>query len=419
MLDRTVAPPFVKSTSFQLIAPQAEALPNGVELFFIHGGPQEVLKIEMIFSGGRWFEEKPAAAYFASYQLAKGTRNKSSFEIASIFDQYGAHLEINPGLDFVSVSVYALTKNLRPVLQLLTEIVSAPVFPEKEFRQFQTVFIQTLKINNEKTSYVASQTFRKHLFGEQHPYGVEVDEGKVTAMTTADLQQHFTRFFQSPKVFVSGKISAGNRQMIVENLQGLPAGNPVTTIRSHTHADPVSLHIERADSVQSSVRMGAKSILRSHPDYVSVLFASHVLGGYFGSRLMKNIREEKGLTYGISASLHGLKNESYLIIGADVNKQNVNLTFDEIRKELKNLRSARISADELETTRNHFIGSLQAEITTAFAHAEKWKTITLFELSQEHYQNMIAKIENITPHEIAEASEQYLHEDSFSQIAVG
>lgn len=419
MLDRTVAPPFVKSTSFDLITPHEKQLPNGVHIFFVPGGTQEVVKIELIFEAGRWFEQRPGTAYFAAHQISKGTKSKSSFEIATIFDLYGAHLEINPGLDFVSVSLYALTKNLAPVLQLLVEILSNPIFPDKEFTQSQAVFIQNLKINNEKTSYVASQTFRKDMFGAAHPYGIDVDEESVRALSTTDLRKHFNDLFHSPKVFVSGKIDDSVGDMITDNLGQLRGGKQPVPNQFTVDTKPVNRHIEKADSVQSSVRAGGRSVLRSHPDYVAILFASHILGGYFGSRLMKNIREEKGLTYGISASVHALKNESYLIIGADVNKQNVTLTFDEIRKELEKMRTTTISGDELETTRNHFIGSLQAEITTPFAHAEKLKTIALFNLKRDHYQKMIGLIENITPDRIKEISEQYLHEDSFFQIAVG
>ena len=419
MLDRTIPPPFVKSSTFKLITPRENELTNGIRLFFVPGGSQDVLKIEMVFQAGRWFEGSPAAAYFATHMLSKGTKGKSSFAIASIFDQYGAHLEVSPGLDFVSVSLYALTKNLKPVLDLLVEVASEPVFPEREYAQLQSLFIQNLNINNEKTSYVASLTFRKNLFGNTHPYGKEIEEPYVKALEKTEIEKHFANFFHSPLVFVAGKIDAETSTHILKTLQQLPTGKPPDPIRHKVDVQPTSQYLERDGSVQSSVRMGKRSILRSHPDYVPVLFVSHVLGGYFGSRLMKNIREEKGLTYGISASVHGLKYDSYLVIGADVNKQNAHLTFAEIRKELKNLRTAAISTGEMETARNHFIGSLQAEITTPFAHAEKIKTITLFDLQKDHYQEMITTIESITPSDVASISEQYLHEDSFFQVAVG
>ena len=224
MLDRTIAPPFVKTSSFNLITPEEKKLPNGVDVFFIPGGFQDVLKIELGFAAGRWFEEKLALAYFTSELMPKGTQRKNSFEIAQIFDQYGAHLEINPGHDFVSVSLYALNKNLSPVLQLLIEILSEPVFPKKEFAQTRDTFIQNLKINNEKTSFVASHAFRKKLFGDRHPYGAEVEERDVKALHTSDFKTHFSQYIHSPKVFVSGRIDASGRALMLQTFQQLRSG---------------------------------------------------------------------------------------------------------------------------------------------------------------------------------------------------
>lgn len=419
MLDRKVAPPYVKTTSFDLITPEENKLSNGIDLFFVPGGFQDVLKIELIFHAGRWFEEKWGAAYFTAHLLSKGTKQKSSFKIAQLFDKYGAHLEISPGLDFVSISLYSLSKNLAPVLQLLIEILSEPTFTEKEFDQAKSVFIQNLKVNNEKTSFLAAKLFRKNLFGETHPYGSELEETDVNALETKHFQKHFFGFFDSAKVFVSGKIDSGNEGQILDTFTQWQHHKYPHNIHHTIQAQPQHQYLKKKESVQSSVRMGGRSILRSHPEYIPVLFVSHILGGYFGSRLMKNIREEKGLTYGISASIHGLKHDSYLVIGADVNKENVNLTFEEIRKELKILRTTNISFSELETTRNHFIGSLQSEITTPFAHADKIKTIKLFDLNPDYYQQMISRIEKITPAEIIEISEMYFDESTFYEVAVG
>jgi predicted Zn-dependent peptidase len=152
---------------------------------------------------------------------------------------------------------------------------------------------------------------------------------------------------------------------------------------------------------------------------MDVLFLNHILGGYFGSRLMKNIREDKGLSYGISSSLHALKNDSYFVIGSDVNAENVDLTFDEVAKELERLRTEKIEEEELNLARNHFVGSLQLEITTSFAHADKIKNIILFNLSAQHYQNMITRIEAITVEDLVIAANRYFLEDSFVEIAVG
>lgn len=419
MLNRKAAPPFVKNSSFNLIRPEESTLPNGIRVFFVSGGSQDVLKIELIFDAGKWFEKTAGAAYFTAHLLSRGTREKNSFEIAQLFDQYGAHLEVHAGVDFVSIALYALTRKLAPVLQLLMEILSGPTFPEKEFQQTRSVFIQNLRVNNEKTSYVASKVFRKSLFGETHPYGGDLEEQEANALETSHLQRHFSQFFNSATLFVSGKIEAGSKALILDTFSRAPKGKAREHVDHAIAPGEKSQRLKKKDSVQSSLRMGARSVMRSHPDYVPLLFVSHILGGYFGSRLMKNIREEKGLTYGIGASLHALRHDSYLLIGADVNKENVEVTFEEIRKELKRLRTTKVPDAELTTTRNHFIGSLQSEITTAFAHAEKIKTIHLFNLRPGHYQQMIERIEIITPSEIIEISAKYLDESSFNETAVG
>ena len=158
---------------------------------------------------------------------------------------------------------------------------------------------------------------------------------------------------------------------------------------------------------------------RLHDDYFDALFLNHILGGYFGSRLMKNIREDKGLSYGISSSLHALKNDSYLAIGADVNRENLDLAFVEIGNELKRLRAEAVTDEELDVARNHFIGSLQLEITTSFAHADKIKNIILFNLPSDYYQRMIDRVNAINADDLLKVANKYFVEDSFLEIAVG
>jgi zinc protease len=419
MLDRRIPPPFVHSTTFNLIEPVRNHLGNGIEVFFIAGGSQEVLKIELMFHAGRWYEDKPGASQFSGNLLSKGTALKNSFQIAQMFDRYGAHVEINPGFDFVSVSVYTVTQYLAPVLEIFIEILTSPVYPEKEIDQHKNIFLQNLKVNEEKTSYLASKAFRKKLFGEGHPYGRELDEKDVSVLDTTTLLDHFTKCYRKPLALISGKLNNQTEKQIVQALEKLPKGEtPSRTYQPAPHSF-FRETIGKEGAVQASIRTGKRSILRNHPDYASVIFVAHILGGYFGSRLMKNIREEKGLTYGIYASLQPLQSESFILIGADVNKENVDLTLDEIRKELRTLREETISAEELETAKNHFIGSLRAEITTPFAHADKIKTIILSNLSKDFYQRLILEVNNIGPDQVKSITEQYMHEDSFSSVAVG
>lgn len=419
MLDRTIAPPFVQSTAFDLLKPKRLTLPNGIELLFVGGSTQDVIKVEVVFHAGRWFERHWGAAYFAAQMLNKGTSSKSSFELARVFDLYGAHVELMPGLDYISVALYGLSKQLKPVLDLLNEILTDPSFPDKELEQTTSIYLQNLKINEEKTSFLAAKHFRKHLFGEDHPYGKELEESDVKNLSVTHLKEHFRGLMVRPTVFVSGKIDDEAAKNIENTFKSWNGG----TIAEKRFVTPMlktqRFNVEKAESVQSSIRLGTHSLLRNDPDYSAVIFASHILGGYFGSRLMKNIREDKGLTYGIYSSVQPLRNGSYLSIGADVNAGNVELTFSEIRKELKRLRSEPVPDEELTTAKNHFIGSLQSEINNPFAHADKIKTIQLFALPGDYYQQMINRIARTTAADVMATADRYMNEDKFFELSVG
>jgi zinc protease len=418
MLNRTIAPAFQKNSSLDILPALRTQTRNGIKIYSISGGQQDVIKIELIFRSGRWFESKTGAAHFAATLLSKGTASKSSFDIARVFDLYGAHLEINPGLDVVSVALYALTKNLGPVLDLLFEVITSAIYPDKEVEQAKSIFLQNLKVNNEKTSFQASKLFRRSLFGDAHPYGKELEES-VADLTRGDLVEHFNKFFQDVFIMVSGKITDKNLQLINDTFENVEYRPNSPAIFKAPLDKPERIISEKEGSVQSSMRMGKRFIGRNHKDYYDVLLLNHILGGYFGSRLMKNIREEKGLTYGIYSSIHTLTHDNYLVIGADVNKENIELAFSEINKELHRLRSEEISTDELDTARNHFIGSLQSEITTPFSHADKWKNILLYSLPEDYYTKLIRRIEKITSHDLMATANTYYSEGSFYEVAVG
>jgi zinc protease len=419
MLDRITPPPSNRSTSFDLIQPTKITLSNGVLVYFIGGGSQDVLKLDIIFKAGRWFENQWGLSYFTSNLVTKGTASKTSFEIAQIFDLYGAHLEVTSGLDYVTLSLYSLTSKLESSLVLLLEILSVPSFPEKELQQSKSIYLQNLKVNQEKTSFLASKLIRKNIFGEQHPYGKELDENDVESLAAKQIKDFYNSFFSDFQVMVSGKIDDKIQSQIIKSLSSLSqkAVNEITN--SNVVIGSKHQMTEKEGSVQASVRMGKRSVLRSHKDYVDVLFLNHIFGGFFGSRLMKNIREEKGLTYGIYSALHAMKHDSYMVIGADVNKENRVLIFEEIRSELRRLCNVLIDNEELDTARYHFIGSLQAEITTPFAHADKIRNILTNNLDQQYYTSMIERIDSITAVELLETANKYFEEDSYIEVAVG
>ncbi len=420
MLDRKIAPSFLKSTSFTLPSPKSFQLSNGLKVHSIEGVQQKIIKIEFIFRAGKWFESKVGLAQFTAQMIERGTTKKTSSQLAEFFDRYGAHIEISPGLDFTSIALYSLTKNLRHVFPVFLELLKSPSFPESELRQMKDVFIQNLKVNNEKNSFLASKALRKNIFGDKHPYGSSIEMEDVGILNRSDLFQYFEQYLIPTEIFI---ISNGDRNTIEYIVNNISIGDSKSLSEYQPTLDqttkPFFQKIDKPNSVQSAVRLGVKTISRAHPDYFNLLFFNHVLGGFFGSRLMKNIREEKGLTYGIHSSVNSLMNDSFFVISADVNKENEDLIFQEIKNELIDLQNINIGESELEAAKGHFTGSIQSDTANPFSVAEKLKTIKLFSLPDNYYQTLLERVYSITPEDLRITAESYLKDNDFHKVVVG
>ncbi|MBK5278458.1 MAG: insulinase family protein [Bacteroidia bacterium] len=419
MLDRKIAPPFLKSTSFILPNPTTVQLTNGINLHFIAGVQQDIIKIEFIFKAGKWFESKVGLSHFTAQMMERGTTEKTSAELAEFFDRYGAHIEISPGLDFTSIALYSLSKNLHQVFPAFSEMVRTPTFPESELRHMKEVFIQNLKVNNEKNSVLASKALRKNIFGSTHPYGSSIEQEDVNNLNRTDLFQYFNEYLIPSEIFVVSKEDKSTMDYIIKSADVFLSPHTRDKILPRQLSSPFLQKKDKSNSVQSSVRLGKKTISRNHSDYFNLLFLNHILGGYFGSRLMKNIREEKGLTYGIQSSLNSLVNESFIVIGADVNKENETLIFQEIKNEITQLQTIKIKDEELEAAIGHFTGSLQSETANPFSVAEKIKTIKLFSLPDNYYQSLLEKVYSINSNQLLSTAQSHLNEDELFKVVVG
>ncbi len=420
MLDRKSAPQFTEIKDFHLPSPEIIELPNGVPLVLFESVQQEVLKIELVFKAGKWFESKRGVAHFTAQMLERGTSKKNSYQIAEAFDQFGCSIEINSGFDFTSLSLYVLSRNIERVLPLFCELVSTPSFPDSEFALMKDVFRQNLKINNKKNSYVAGKAIRQNIFGNQHPYGGSIEESDVDHLTRKDLTTFFNTHFFIHEIYVTGTVNKSGRQMLIDDLSALK-GTTSSNSKTESTTNPKSFSqlIEMPDSVQSSLRLGKRVINRSHPDYPAFILLNHILGGYFGSRLMKNIREEKGLTYGIHASINALKNDALFLIGTDVNRENQKLAISEIKTEIIKLQEKNLELSELEITKNHLLGSLQLEAANPFSIVEKIKAIRLNQLSPGFYNNLFNNISSSDAEIIRSVAQSYLNVETLFEVSVG
>jgi predicted Zn-dependent peptidase len=415
MLDRTTAPPFIKSDSFELPDFNTGDV-NGIPLFMVPEVQQDILKIELMFPAGKWYEPKAGVSHFTSNMIEKGTQRLDSSELAEMFDRLGAHIEISAGYDHTSVSLYALRKNWKEATELLAEMIQTPAFDSDELDLMKDIFLQNLKVNKEKTSFVVSQLIRKNIYGN-HPYGTSLEEKDVLEVTPEQLRSFHTASFSPSAIFVTTHPAVTMEEvstrfgLFVKPAHDRSPAPAVIAGNKNEH--------QAKEGVQTSLRLGRRSLTRTDRGYPELLLFNHILGGYFGSRLMKNIREDKGLTYGIYSSVNPFVRDSFFAIGADVNKDNRDLALEEIRKEMKRMRTEPVDGAELEIARNHFLGSLQSEVANPFSVTDKIKNIHLHNLPKDYYRNLFRRINEVTAKDLLTIGEQYVHEDSMFTATVG
>ncbi len=419
MLDRRTPPNFSTEFQFNLPSPEIIALKDNLSLVWLKEIQQDIVKVDFVFEAGKWHEPKKGVSYFTGHMLEKGTSNFTSEKIASVLDQQGAQLEISSGADFTSVSLYSLTKNFEAVLPLVIEILSVPSFPEDEFALVSSIFLDTLKVNNEKNGFVASRIFNKNVFGGNHPYGRYLEEADINAISTTDLRSFFLNSFSPIEIYVTGNLNNHQFSLLTKQISNLQTQSKRTPYTTDCESGPVTEKIIKDKSLQSAIKIGKKTINRNHSDYPDLLLANHILGGYFGSRLMKNIREEKGLTYGIHSSVTSYLNSGVFSISTETNKNKADQTISEIEKEIEKLLSVPVDKTELGTAKNHFLGNLQLEVSNPFAVTEKLKNIRLNKLPASYYQDLYKAIIVASDSDILRITNEYLSPASFHLALVG
>lgn len=423
-LDRTLAPPFRVIQRIHIPEAESSTLDNGIPLHVINIGEQPVVRLECIFDAGTWYETTPGTSLFTIKMLPEGTSQRTSAEINEAFDRVGAFTDMSHSFDHLGIVVYCLSRHLPTVLPLVQELISEATFPDKEWEDLRNITLQTHRVNWEKTAYRATVEFRKQLFGDEHPYGRSRSEENISSLPKEAAFLHYQQLIQhSPfRIILSGQVGTDDinavNKYLGQRTSLRPNGETSTGFSLPEITERTSL-IERTDSLQSSIRFGKRLFTRKHPDYFKMLVTNEILGGYFGSRLMKNIREEKGLTYGISSNMPSLRQEGYFLIGTDVKKEFTQQTLDEIRKEISTLQTTPVGAEELQTVKNFMAGEFAGSLNTAFDIADRQKILIMEGLSADFFDRYIEQIHATTAEDVMEMAQKHLALDTMTEVVVG
>lgn len=425
MIDRRLAPEVLALEPFFLKRAKTVYLRNRLPVHILQTGSQPIIRLEFIFKGGTWYESKRGQSYIATKLLPEGTKEHSANQIAEAIALYGAFIEVHHGFEHSNLTFYLLEKHLESILPIVAEIIFAPSFSQLELDNLKSITTQTLKVNRQKTQFLASSEFKKTLFGSNHPYGSQYWEDDVNSIDRESVMAFASDNLTigNLEVFVSGHFDEENLIKLLEryfdapNALSLVEKDRRTYELSKNHSQPI--FIQKDDAVQSSIRLGRKAINRNHNDFVAFTVLNELFGGFFGSRLMKNIREDKGFTYGIHSSVHPLLHDSYLVIGTDVKNENVGQTIEEINKEIYELQNKPVPEDELVVVKSYMIGRFINSINTPFSLMDKFKTLHFNGLDYNYYDRYVERLNDTTASKIMELAENHLGGPDFVQVVVG
>lgn len=423
MPDRSIAPVIVDAVDFNPKLQPCEkwTLKNGVEVYSVNAGAEELMSLELVFYAGNWFEQKNLVAATTNFLLKNGTRQRNAFQINEHFEYYGAHLSRACYNETSTLSLHTLTKHVRELLPVVRELVTDAQMPEEELSIYQQNMKQRLKVNLRKADFVAGRLIDVYLFGEQHPYGRYTKDEDFDTLNREELLQFYRQYYQQGRfiIFAAGKLPSDLEALLNEYFGDLPtqpvtlpahALQPATEKKYRISNDP--------DGVQGSIRIAREFPNRHHPDFIRVQTLNSLFGGFFGSRLMSNIREDKGYTYGIHSYLLNHIHDSAWMISTEAGKEVCEATIAEVYKEMKELREVAVDDEELSLVKNFMIGSILGDLDGPFQIIGRWKNLILNGLDDQYFYKSIETIKSITPQELQELANGYLVEKDFYELVV-
>ncbi|WP_315818904.1 pitrilysin family protein [Paraflavitalea speifideaquila] len=383
MLNRTIAPEIKEPVDFKIALPgcQKHTLSNGIEVYTVDMGSEETLMVNWVFYAGNWYEDSKALAAATNFLLKNGTSKKSAFDINEHFEYYGAYVSRSCYNETSEITLHCLNKHTNELLPTVAELITDAVFPAEELTIYKQNAKQRLQVSLQKCEFVAGRLIDAYLFGEKHPYGKYNNAEDYDTLQREDIVAYYNKYYRNGRcvIFAAGKLPADLLSQLEKHFGSLPLQSHRQELSKVQHilepAPEKKKHIiNDPNGVQAAIRIARPFPNRHHPDFQKTLVLNTLFGGFFGSRLMGNIREDKGYTYGIYSYLLNYINDSGWLISTEAGRDVSEATITEVYNEMELMREEPVDEEELLMTRNYMIGSILGDLDGPFQVIGRWKT---------------------------------------------
>jgi len=425
MPERKKAPHIKDAIEYkiELKKPTVFTLDNGVPVYSIQAGTEEVIQIEWIFKAGNWYEGKKNIASTTNFLIKNGTSTKNAFEINESIDFYGAYLNRSCYNETAVISLHCLTRQLEHLLPIVQELFLDAIFPEQELQIYKQNMKQRLAVNLQKCDFIAGRKIDEMLFGFNHPYGVYSQMDDYDNLDRESLKKHYDTYYINGNctIFMAGILPANYAEQLNKFFGTMPLNKTQLIEPAHDIFPAVEKKcniLNDKDGVQAAIRIARPFPNRHHPDFPKVQVLNTLYGGFFGSRLMTNIREDKGYTYGIYSFLMNHLHASAWMISTEAGRDVAAATVHEIYHEMERLRDGKIEEEELLLVKNYLIGTLLGDLDGPFQIIGRWKNLVLNGLDGQFFYHSVDTIKNIDADELRLLAKKYLNPDDFYELVV-
>jgi zinc protease len=429
-VDRSLLPKEKPDPKLTLPAVQRRKLSNGLDVLVVEHHELPVVSMNLVMKMGAAGDpaDKAGLASLSADMLDEGTATRSSLDISDQLSRIGSSLQIAAGWDSTTASMRTLTRHLDRALEIYSDVISNPSFPDKDLERLRLQRLAALRQQKDSPEAVAGLVFQTVLYGRNHPYGHPLagDETSLASITGADVRNFYETYYRpnNSALIVVGDVKP---DAVVAKLEKAFAGwksghvPAVDVSAAPAQRDHAAIYlVDRPGSVQSVIQIGQVGAPRSSPDYFPLFVMNRILGGASSARINLNLREEKGYTYGASSAFSFRRGAGPFVAQAPVQGFSTKESVAEFMKEIRGIRGEiPVTPAELEAAKQSIMRGFPRGFETPDQIANNLELTVTYDLPDTYFNSYTERVNAVTLEDVNRVANRYLQPDRMAVVIVG